>query len=113
MCGMPLTWTALDPPGAALQPKRRRILLAWIGLVPVYLIVMSIYWTNHVLITYSKYPLNVKIAVKVSGNILLFCSPVLLLWNALWQADKLANVLRVFSFVQSQFTDSLRSTDGH
>lgn len=79
----------------------------------LYLTSVSICGTKDAVSRFSTPPLTIKAAVAMANNILLPCSPLVLLLNAVWKAEKMASVLRVLSFVHNQSADSPRSVYGH
>lgn len=110
--GFPYTWTGLKPAGV-LQPQRRRGLLVWSGLVLLYLVSMSIYMTRIAVLEYSKSPKSIKSSIILANKIAVTCSPAILILNAIWKANKIANVLRAVSFVHQHYRTGHRSAGRH
>lgn len=111
--GMPYTWTALGSPRRFLELRQRANLLAWSGIMALFLILLSI--SEAIGMYFRALGLNQDIhrSILLINDLLKLSSPVVLLLYAFRKADKMANILRLFSVVQNQTRDIPRTSRKH
>ncbi|MPC61580.1 hypothetical protein E2C01_055654 [Portunus trituberculatus] len=110
--GLPYTWTASGYWEGRLQLRRRRALLAWSGVVVLYLLTICIYRTKNYMLETAMFQ-DVSSALFTINNLLVNFTPTCLIFFALCKANKMVSMVQLISLVQAQATCDQHTTESH